>query len=75
MGRRDGKPVLERIDQWVRNGGTLVFAPRPRGNPITVEGDASIVQRLASDTGKSRVIAWHAIWSIAIYAGFVAISC
>lgn len=54
------KPVLERMDQWVRNGGTLVFAPSPRGNPATVEGDTSISQKwLADDTGKGRVILWR----------------
>ena len=54
------KPVLERMDQWVRNGGTLVFAPSPRGNPSTVEGDTAIAQKwLAGDTGKGRVILWY----------------
>ncbi|MFN7918651.1 MAG: beta-galactosidase [Bryobacteraceae bacterium] len=54
------KPVLERMDQWVRNGGTLVFAPRPRGNPVTVEGDGSIAAKwLEGDTGKGRVILWR----------------
>jgi len=44
----------------VRNGGTLVFAPNPRGNPSTVEGDTSIAQKwLAGDTGKGRVVLWH----------------
>jgi len=54
------KPVLERIDRWVREGGTVVFAPRPRGNPVTVEGDSSISHRwLAGDTGKGRVVVFH----------------
>jgi hypothetical protein len=54
------KPVLERVDQWVRGGGTLVFAPNPRGNPTTVEGDASISRKwLAGDTGRGRVILWR----------------
>ena len=54
------KPVLERMDQWVRHGGTLVFAPSPRGNPSTVEGDTAIAQKwLAGDTGKGRVILWR----------------
>ena len=54
------KPVLERIDQWVRAGGIVVFAPRPRGNPITVEGDASIANRwLSGGTGKGRVVVWR----------------
>ncbi len=54
------KPVLARIDKWVRDGGTLVFAARPRGSPETVEGDASIAKKwLAGDTGKGRVIVWQ----------------
>jgi hypothetical protein len=54
------RAVLERMDEWVRKGGTLVFAPRPRGNPVTVEGDSSISGRwVAGDTGKGRVVQWH----------------
>ncbi len=54
------KPVLEAMDRWVRNGGTLVFAPRPRGLPQTVEGDSSIAQKwVAGDTGKGGVIQWQ----------------
>ncbi len=67
------KAVLERIDQWVRAGGTLVYAPRPRGDPTTVEGDSSIAQRwLANDTGKGRVIQWHGdLVPSRSYAGFI----
>jgi len=54
------QPVLEKMDQWVRNGGTLVFAVSPRGYPSTVEGDSSLAARwLAGDTGKGRVILWR----------------
>ncbi len=54
------KPVLERIDQWVRNGRTLVFAASPRGNPSTVEGDTSLAAKwLAGDKGKGRVVVWR----------------
>ncbi len=54
------KPVLERMDEWVRRGGTLVFAPSPRGNPATVEGDATLAAKwLAGDTGKGRVVLWR----------------
>jgi len=54
------KPVLERVDQWVRGGGTLVFARRPRGLPETVEGDSSIAKKwVAGDSGKGRVIEWQ----------------
>lgn len=53
------KPVLEGIDRWVRNGGTLVFATRPRGLPQTVEADTGIAEKwLRGDTGKGRVIQW-----------------
>jgi len=54
------KPILERMDRWVRSGGTIVFAISPRGLPATVEGDSSIAQRwLAGDTGKGRVVLWQ----------------
>jgi hypothetical protein len=54
------RPVLERMDQWVRNGGTIVFATSPRGYPSTVEGDASLSQKwLAGDTGKGRAVVWR----------------
>lgn len=54
------KPVLERMDQWVRKGGTLVFATSPRGYPGTVEGDTSIAGRwLAGDTGAGRAVLWR----------------
>jgi len=54
------KPVLQRIDQWVRQGGTLVFSRQPRGLPATVEGDTSISEKWVSgDTGKGRVIIWR----------------
>jgi hypothetical protein len=51
------KPVLERIDAWVRAGGTLICASRPRGVPQTPEGDAAIAQAWRrGDTGKGRAI-------------------
>lgn len=54
------KTVLERIDRWVREGGAVIFAPRPRGVPSTVEGDSSIAQRwMSGDTGKGRAIVWN----------------
>ena len=54
------KEALEKMDAWVRGGGTVVFAPRPRGNPVTVEGDGSIASRwLKGDTGKGRVVVWR----------------
>lgn len=52
--------VLERMDQWVRNGGTIVFALSPRGYPSTVEGDTSISAKwVAGDTGKGRAVVWR----------------
>lgn len=52
--------VLERMDQWVRTGGTVVFAGRPRGMPATVEDDSSIATKwLAGDTGKGRAVLWR----------------
>jgi hypothetical protein len=54
------KPVLERIDQWVRKGGTLVFAPSPRGVPSTVEGERTLAEKwMAGETGKGRVVLWR----------------
>ena len=54
------KAVLERMDPWVRNGGTLVFAPHPRGNPTTVEGDTPLAEKwIGGDTGKGRVVLWR----------------
>lgn len=38
------KPVLERIDAWVKAGGTIIWIARPRGLPQTPEGDSSIAQ-------------------------------
>ena len=45
--------VLERIDNWVRKGGTLVFPSFPRGGLRTIEGDRSTYSRWVSgDTDK-----------------------
>ncbi|MBL8222160.1 MAG: hypothetical protein JNL62_23190, partial [Bryobacterales bacterium] len=47
-------------DRWVRDGGIVVFCPRARGNPVTVEGDATISNRWVNgDTGKGKVIVWR----------------
>lgn len=54
------KPVLERIDRWVRNGGTVIMPRQHRGFIATVEGDGSIAGRWASgDTGKGRAIVYY----------------
>jgi hypothetical protein len=52
--------VLERIDKWVREGGTVIYSLMPRGAMQTVEGDTSIMQRwLAGDTGKGKAVFWR----------------
>jgi len=55
-GATTGKPVLERIAQWVEAGGTII-------TPLTlqtVEGDASVAQRWEQgETGKGRVIRYR----------------
>jgi hypothetical protein len=52
--------VLERIDKWVREGGTVIYPLMPRGAMQTVEGDTSIMQRwLAGDTGKGQAVFWR----------------
>ena len=51
------KRVLERIDQWVRDGGVLIYPERPRGLLETVEGDLSVSQRWQrGETGNGRVV-------------------
>jgi hypothetical protein len=65
-GRVTEKPVLERIDQWVRSGGTVIYPLREGSRLVplaTVEGDSSIFEKWQSgDTGGGRVLlyAWHA---------------
>ncbi|MCX6622553.1 MAG: hypothetical protein NTY38_16090, partial [Acidobacteria bacterium] len=66
VGRVTEKPVLERIDRWVRAGGVIIFPSRDGSyeRPLaTVENDSSIYQGWRKgDTGKGRVIFydWHA---------------
>jgi len=51
------KPVLERIDAWVKAGGTVICAAHPRGLPQTVERDGSVAQRWQrGEVGKGRAI-------------------
>jgi hypothetical protein len=53
------KDILERIDKWVRDGGTIIYPVQPRGYIANVEGDTSIMQKWASgDTGKGKAIFW-----------------
>ncbi len=54
------RSVLERIDKWVRAGGTVIYPLMPRGAMQTVEGDTSIMDRwLQGDTGKGKAIFWR----------------
>lgn len=57
--------VLNRIDEWVQNGGTVIYPitqSNCRRGPITVEGDQSIYHKwLRGKTGKGRVIFIHAL--------------
>lgn len=51
------RSTLERIDAWLRAGGTIIYPERPRGHLVTVEGDRSIPQRwIEGDTGRGKVI-------------------
>ncbi|MFN0169256.1 MAG: hypothetical protein ACKV22_22765, partial [Bryobacteraceae bacterium] len=51
------KGAMDRIDRWLRAGGTIIYPVQPRGHLVTVEGDGSIPQRWAAgDTGKGKVI-------------------
>jgi hypothetical protein len=54
------KSVLERIDRWVQNGGTVIIPRQPRGYVATVEGDTSLMGKwLSGQTGKGRAILYH----------------
>jgi hypothetical protein len=51
--------TLERIDEWVQKGGTVIFDVMPRGYPTSVEGDSSIARKWAAGhTGKGRAIVY-----------------
>jgi hypothetical protein len=53
------KSVLDRIDKWLRAGGTIIYCYMPRGWVSTVEGDESMMQRWAAgDAGKGKFIAY-----------------
>jgi hypothetical protein len=52
--------TLERVDRWLRDGGTVIYPMMPRGLMQTVEGDTSVMQRwLAGDTGKGKAVFWR----------------
>jgi len=47
------KEVLDKVDHWMRQGGTVVYPSFPRGRLDTVEGDASTFTRWnMGDTGQ-----------------------
>jgi hypothetical protein len=51
------KAVLDRIDAWVKAGGTVILAPHKRGLPHTVEGNSSVAEGWQrGNTGKGRAI-------------------
>jgi hypothetical protein len=51
------KPVLERIDRWLRGGGTVIYPVQPRGLLMTVDGDTSAARRWQEgDTGRGRAV-------------------
>ncbi|MEN6604748.1 MAG: beta-galactosidase [Bryobacteraceae bacterium] len=53
------KSVLDRIDKWLRAGGTIIYCYMPRGWTSTVEGDESMMHRWAAgDTGKGKFIVY-----------------
>lgn len=49
------KPVLERLDAWVKAGGTIICAERPRGLPRTIDDQSIAEAWLRGETGKGRV--------------------
>ena len=51
-GNQIEKDVLDKIDRWVRNGGTLIYPSFPREDLTTIEGDTSVFTRWETgDTG------------------------
>ena len=49
------KDVLQKIDAWVRKGGTVIYPSHPRGNLETVENDSHLFSRWSiGDTGEGR---------------------
>lgn len=75
-GTETERPVLEKVDAWVRAGGIVIYPLRQQlreGLLGTVEGDRSISERWRKgDTGKGRVIYFEGHPSIPNYAQFLA---
>ena len=67
------KNVMDEIDRWVRDGGTVIYPSFPRGHLATVEGDSSTFARLnAGDTGKGQFHRFRGDMDPpSSYAGFV----
>ncbi len=53
------QPVIERLDAWVKAGGTLIGATRPRGLPRTIDDDSIARAWLKGKTGKGRVFFYN----------------
>ena len=74
-GTETQKPVIEKMDAWVRTGGILIYPVRQqiRGGMIgTVEGDRSIAGRWRrGDTGSGRVIFYEGHPGIPYYMRFL----
>jgi len=49
------KPVIERLDAWVKAGGTIICAERPRGLPRTLDDQSIAEAWQRGETGKGRV--------------------
>jgi len=67
------KDVMDEIDRWVRDGGTVIYPSFPRGNLATVEGDSSTFAGWnAGDTGKGQFHRFRGDMDPpSSYAGFV----
>ena len=69
------KPVLEKIDAWVRAGGILIYPVRQQmrqGMLGTVEGDRSVAERWRrGDTGAGRAIFYEGHPGIPYYMRFL----
>ncbi len=65
--------VLARIDQWVQEGGTVLYPSFPRGPLSTIEGNTSVSLRWAEGgTGKGRFLRFKGdMEPPSLYGGFV----
>lgn len=65
--------VQQRIDKWIRRGGTAIYPSFPRGAQSTVEGDPTVFRRWTSgDTGDGRFVRFPGdMEPTSLYADFV----